>query len=83
MSRLSIEIPSEFHQAIKMMAVEQGVTLRDFVVEKLSDVCKKQPKKPNARLLTSIQEGLELAEKVKSGEIKPYKNAKEIFARYE
>ena len=82
MSRLSIDIPSEFHQAIKMMAVEQGVTLRDFVVEKLSDVCKKQLKKPNARLLASMDEAFKNEELIKKGKLKTYKTTEELFSRY-
>ena len=37
MSRLSIEVTPEFHAAIKAMAFEQGVSLRDFVVGNLAD----------------------------------------------
>ena len=83
MSRLSIEIAPEFHHAIKEMAFEQGVSLRDFVLSKLLEVVKKPINVPNARLESSIAEGMELAKKVKSGEIKPYSSTREIFARYE
>ena len=40
MSRLSIEVTPEFHHAIKEMAFEQGVSLRDFVLERFADANK-------------------------------------------
>lgn len=34
MSKLTIDISSEQHQAIKMMAVREGKTIKDLVLEK-------------------------------------------------
>ena len=83
MSRLSIEVTPEFHHAIKEMAFEQGVSLRDFVLEKHSKATKKSSKIPNARLLASIAEGFENEKAIKEGTLKPYKTTKEIFDRYQ
>jgi hypothetical protein len=82
MSRINIEVTPEFHQAIKMMAFEQGVSLQDFVVEKLVGVCKKQTKKPNARLLASINEALQNEKLIKAEKLKTYKTTEEVFSRY-
>jgi hypothetical protein len=83
MSRLSIELTPEQHNAIKAMALLEGESIKDFVwklVEpKLRETPKKKPKKakqPNARLRAAIEESFNMKN------AKRYKTAKELFDRY-
>jgi uncharacterized protein (DUF1778 family) len=83
MSRLSIELTPEQHNAIKAMALLEGESIKDFVwklVEpKLREASKKKrtkTKKPNARLLAAIEESFNMKN------AKRYKTAKELFDRY-
>lgn len=45
MSRLSIEVTPEQHNAIKMAALAQGCTLKDFILDKFEHELKHKPAK--------------------------------------
>lgn len=82
MSRLSIEITQEQHNAIKAMAFEYGVSIKDFVLDKLADTTKKSNKNNGNKLLSALTEAAELEKNIKSGSKKTYKTAKDVFDRY-
>ena len=83
MSRLSIELTPEQHNAIKAMALLEGMNIKEFVVNKVFDQATKakkgkktKGKQPNARLLAAIEESFNIKG------AKRYKTAKELFDRY-
>ena len=45
MTRMSIDVPTEFHQAIKLHATFNHQTIRDFVVSALEGVIRKKEKR--------------------------------------
>lgn len=81
MSRLSIEVTPEQHNAIKAMALLEGVNIKEYVLTRLFSN-EKDMKTPNKRLQTAIKEAQKTEKDVKSGKLKPYKNAKSVFDRY-
>lgn len=46
--RLTIDFPIEQHTYIKMLAAKEGVTLREFVIERLPSLDKGKKKHKNA-----------------------------------
>ena len=48
MSRLSIEVTPAQHDAIRAMAFEYGVTIKDFVLDKLTSVKHTHLQEPNS-----------------------------------
>ncbi len=78
MSRLSIDLSPDQHNAIKAMALLEGVNIKEYVVRCVfRDIPgNDKGKKPNARLMAALKESLSHKGK------KRYKSAKEIFDRY-
>ena len=83
MSRLSIELTPEQHNAIKAMALLEGVNIKEFVVKRVFAKMPAKPKskkaaakKPNARLMAALEDSLNVKGK------KRYKTAAEFFDRY-
>lgn len=96
MSRLSIEVAPELHKAIKTTAILEGYNVTDFVLEAVhqkllehSDKHRKKhkdahaeecplcaiyrPRGYNKRVLKALKES-------RTGKLKSYKSAKELFA---
>ena len=75
MSRISIEVTPDQHNAIKAMALLEKVNMREFVISRLFGNMPKG-KKPNARLMAALNESLNM--KI----TKRYETAKDVFDRY-
>lgn len=81
MSRLSIELTPEQHNAIKAMALLEGMNMKELVIDRIfnpkpAKAKHVKTKKPNARLLAAIEESFNMKG------AKRYKTAKELFDRY-
>ena len=81
MSRLSIEVTPEQHNAIKAMALLDGINIKEYVIKRIFNG-ELSVKKPNARLKAAIKEAIKIEKEIKKGTKKSYKTTKEVFDRY-
>jgi len=85
MSRLSIDLTPDQHNAIKAMALLEGVNIKKYVMKRIFGDVKGEClsfKEPNAQLQAAIDEVLIMEKEINTGKIERHKTSSEIFDRY-
>lgn len=77
MSRITFDVPSEFHKTIKTYATLSDKTIKDYIIEKLKDGILEDANS----LKESIpnQETLEAFKETENGEVEEFNNSRELF----